>query len=56
MANYQYVGDGAGVPGLPHEISDEEAADLNVTDILLEAITNGSYVTMEQKPSIEEEA
>ena len=41
---YRYVGDGMGVPGLPAEISDEEAAALGVTPILNEAVQNGSYV------------
>lgn len=40
---YKYVGDGAGVPGLPHEISDEEADTLGVTDLLKAALENGSY-------------
>ena len=45
MANfYKYVGDGMGVPGLPHEISDDEAAALGVSEILDAAIKNGSYV------------
>jgi len=34
---------GAGVPGLPHEITDEEAAELGVSDLLMAAIENGSY-------------
>lgn len=40
---YKYIGDGAGVPGLPHEISDEEAQGLGVTDLLKAALENGSY-------------
>lgn len=34
---------GAGVPGLPHVITDEEAAALGVSDLLMAAIENGSY-------------
>ena len=41
---YKYVGDGAGVPGLPHEISDDEAEALHVADILSTAVENGSYI------------
>lgn len=41
---YRYVGDGLGVPGLPHEISDEEAEALGVAPVLNEAVLNGSYV------------
>lgn len=47
--NYRYVGDGEGIPGLPHEISDDEAAELGVSEILKAALENGSYV--EEKPS-----
>jgi len=46
---YKYVGEGAGVPGLPHEISDEDAEALGVTQLLADAIANGSY--LEDKPS-----
>jgi hypothetical protein len=42
--NYKYIGDGAGVPGLPHEISDEEAQAQGLSDLLMAAIANGSYV------------
>ena len=41
---YKFVGDGTGVPGLAHEISDEEAKALGVTEILKEAVKNGNYV------------
>lgn len=41
---YKYVGDGLGVPGLPHEISDEEAQEQGVSELLHAAIENGSYV------------
>jgi hypothetical protein len=42
---YQYVGTDQGVPGLPHEISDEQAEALGVADLLAEAVKNGSYAT-----------
>lgn len=51
MAKYKFVGDGAGVPGLPHEISDEEAEALGVADILKAAIENGRYVPLPPDPS-----
>jgi hypothetical protein len=43
MAQYQFVGDGMGVPGLPHMISDEEAAELGVSELLMAAVENGNY-------------
>lgn len=43
MKKYIYVGNGMGVPGLPHEISDDEAAKLGVLGILKDAIENGNY-------------
>jgi hypothetical protein len=46
---YRYVGDGAGVPGLPHLISDEEAKALGVTQVLADAIKNGSYREIKTK-------
>lgn len=44
MKKYKYIGDGAGVAGLPHLISDEEARELGVESILVEAVKNGNYV------------
>lgn len=41
---YKFVGDGVGVPGLPHEITREEAQQLGVEEILDAAIANGNYV------------
>lgn len=43
MAKWNYVGDGVGVPGLPHELTDEEAAALGVEEILKAAVANGTY-------------
>lgn len=45
---YVYVGDGAGIAGLPHQLSEQEAKDAGVLDLLKEAIKAGKYV--EQKP------
>ena len=43
MAKYKYTGDGAGIPGLPHEITDEQAKKLGVKDTLAAAVVAGSY-------------
>lgn len=51
MKLFRYVGNGAGVPGLPHEITDEEAKALGVDGLLKEAVNNGSYVEVDPSPS-----
>lgn len=44
MTTYIYdTSKGAGVPGLPHTITDEEAKELGLTELLKEAIENGAY-------------
>lgn len=43
MADYLYVGNGAGVPGLPHRISDDEAAAQGLTELLEDALAAGNY-------------
>ena len=40
---YRYCGDGAGIAGLPHEVTDEEARALGMLDVLQAALKNGSY-------------
>lgn len=40
---YKFVGEGSGVPGLPHEITDDEALERGITDLLKAAIANGNY-------------
>lgn len=40
MAKYRYVGEGQGVPGLPHEVTDEEA----------KALGNSGYTDEAGKP------
>jgi len=50
MAKYKFVGVGMGVPGLPHEISDEDAEEMGVTEILSEAVRNGNYVVADENP------
>lgn len=46
MVKYKFVGEGMGVPGLPHEISAEEAESLGVSELLKAAIENGSYTPL----------
>ncbi len=43
MTIYKYIGDGAGIPGLPHEITDEEAAERGLSALLQDAIKAGAY-------------
>lgn len=51
MKNYKYVGDGLGVPGLPHVLTDEEAKALGVGDLLKQAVTLGYYVEVTPPPT-----
>lgn len=41
---FVFVGEGEGVPGLPHRLTMEEAKELKVDDLLEQAIANGIYV------------
>lgn len=52
---YKYVGNGLGVAGLPHEISDEEAKALgsDVAALLKEAVRNGTYVFVDDHAVLE---
>ncbi len=43
MITYRYVGNGLGVPGLPHEISDEEARQRGLLELLQQAVQSGMY-------------
>jgi 16S rRNA G527 N7-methylase RsmG len=43
MAKFIYVGSGQGVPGLPHEITEQEAKDLGVKQLLDDAVKAGTY-------------
>ncbi len=52
MTKYIYIGNGAGIPGLPHEITEEEAKTLGVEDLLKEAIQNGSYAQSDSHGSL----
>lgn len=49
MTTYQYVGDGMGLPGLPNVVTDDEAKEAGVLDLLENAVQVGVYV--EVKPS-----
>jgi hypothetical protein len=40
---YRYCGAGVGIPGLPHDITEEEARALGVLAVLQAALKNGSY-------------
>lgn len=44
---YRFIGEGAGVPGLPHEITDEEALQSGLSEVLQAAIANGNYAEVE---------
>lgn len=48
---YKYVGNGEGIPGLPHEVDEDKAASRGVLDLLLAAVQAGQYV--EVKPAKE---
>jgi hypothetical protein len=56
MSKYVFVGSGAGVPGLPHELTDEEAREPGVKEILRGALKAGTYkeVKPEKKTSKKE--
>ena len=41
------ISKGAGVPGLPHEITEAQAVEQGVSEILMAAIANGSYTVKE---------
>lgn len=45
MKTFIYIGDGAGVPGLPHVIAEEEAALFNSeqAQALKDALASGAY-------------
>lgn len=43
MKRYKFVGKGLGVPGLPHEITDEQAKAAGLADLLKAAVAAGNY-------------
>jgi len=48
---YKFVGNGRGIPGLPHEVSDEDVKVLGMEEVLKAALKNGNYVKVEEKKS-----
>ena len=48
---YRFAGDGLGVPGLPHEISMQDAIDLGAKELLEELIRTGTYVAVAPPPT-----
>jgi len=49
MTKYKFNGTGPGVPGLPHEISDEQVAQFNPeqTELLKAALAAGTYIEID---------
>lgn len=50
---YEFVGEGAGIPGLPHQVTKEEAKNRKVGELLEIAIKKGVYA--EKKSEIKTE-
>jgi hypothetical protein len=46
---YRYIGAGLGVPGLPHEIDEEEAERLGLTELLKQAVQAKVYQLIPEK-------
>lgn len=42
-ARFRFCGNGAGIPGLPHDVSAGEAQALGLLDELTAALANGNY-------------
>lgn len=52
---YRFIGAGRGVPGLPHEITEREAKDAGVWDLLQEAVKAGNFEEVKpEKPAKKE--
>ncbi len=49
IKSYRYVGPGQGVPGLPHELDESDAADLGLTEIFKEAVEAGLYKEIKRR-------
>ena len=59
MKSFKFVGGGLGVPGLPHEVTDEQAKQDGLEVLLAEAVKNGLYVEVkaaapEKRPATKE--
>ncbi len=52
---FRFVGPGQGVPGLPHEISEEEAENLGVVELLADALDAGTFEEI-RKPAAKKKA
>ena len=52
MKKYKFVGSGACVPGLPHEITDQEIDQFNEAqlDVWLSALASGQYQDVSVEP------
>ena len=48
MKKYKFVGDGMGVPGLAHELTDEQAKADGVKELLDQAVMLGLYVEVNE--------
>jgi len=46
---YRYVGAGLGVPGLPHELTEEEAKAAGLEHLLADALKAGTYEEVKPK-------
>lgn len=56
MKTYIYVGGGDGIPGLPHQITDQQAAAEGLTELLNSAIDSGAYIEQaDEKPAKKKE-
>jgi len=49
---FKFTGVGEGIPGLAHEVTDDQAKALGLGEVLRSAVANGSYseVKPERKP------
>lgn len=55
---YRFCGDGAGIPGLPHEVTTMQAHELGLLDVLEAALKNGNYKPVDiaaDEPAAEKE-
>ena len=62
MKTYHFIGEGRGVPGLPHKLTDIDAQRLGVEKLLADALKAKIYEITEEKakpvdimPSVKEE-
>ena len=51
---YCFCGNGLGIPGLPHEVSAEQAQELGLLEVLQAAVQNGNYELVETAKPAEE--